>query len=69
MQNYENVFGIQLSFQVQQQLMFLVIKNWTKRDSNNTSSQVFEKDSFVSTWSSGRMEHIEESGGTWTREI
>jgi len=27
MQNYENVFGIQLSFQVQQHLVFLVIKN------------------------------------------
>jgi len=69
MQNYENVFGIQLSFQVQQHLVFLVIKNWTEHDSHNTSSQVFKKHSFVSTWSSGRMEHIEESRGTWTREI
>jgi len=38
----ENVFGIQLSFQVQQHLVLLVIKNWTERDSHNTSSQVWE---------------------------
>jgi len=46
MQNCENVFGIQLSFQEQQQLVFLVIKNWTECDGRNTSSQVFEKHSF-----------------------